>query len=31
MFPDIFIKVGTWGQVDTNFNIYKKDYGQQNN
>ena len=31
MFPDIFIKVGTWGQVDTNLNIYKKDYGQKNN
>jgi hypothetical protein len=31
MFPDTFIKVGTWGQVDTNFNIYKNNYGQQSN
>ena len=31
MFPDTFIKVGTWGLVDTNLDIYKNDYGQQNN
>ncbi len=31
MLPDTFIKVGTWGQVDTNLDIYKNDYGQQSN
>jgi hypothetical protein len=30
MFPDTFIKVGTWGQVDTNLDINKNDYGQNN-
>jgi len=31
MFPDTFIKVGTWGLVDTNLDIYKNDYEQQSN
>jgi len=30
MFPDTFIKVGTWGQVDTNLDTNKNDYGQNN-
>lgn len=28
MFPDTFIKVGTWGQVNTNLDIYKNDHKQ---
>ncbi|MFM2200057.1 MAG: hypothetical protein RL769_110 [Pseudomonadota bacterium] len=29
-FPDIFIKVGTWGQVDTNLDTNKNDYEKNN-
>lgn len=28
IFPDTFIKVGTWGQVNTNLDIYKNNYEQ---
>jgi hypothetical protein len=29
-FPDIFIKIGSWGEVDTNLDINKNNYEQNN-
>ncbi len=29
-FPDTFIKIGTWGQVDTNLDVNKNNYEQNN-